>query len=215
MDEKTPQKNVVYPRGTYLFRRNDPSHELYIVKRGKLKIFKTEGDVEIEFDEAGPGEVIGELAALDGGLRTASVVAIEDTEVFVIPYDDFQKIVRQIPDWLKKITMILVQRLREVDSKIDFRMNGDKSVHAAALLWLMSAARGAGSPQTEVSLKNYEDELFDILNVPLADSEKILETLAKNNLITIDKNKIIISNYERLEQFCKPVFEETADALLT
>ena len=65
-----------------------------------------------------PGELIGELAALDGGTRSASVVALEPAEILVLAPDDFRAFLAAHPSASLALVQRLGQRLRYADSKI-------------------------------------------------------------------------------------------------
>jgi CRP-like cAMP-binding protein len=206
-------KTALFKKGSYIFRQNESSRELYILKKGHVKVFKMEGEIEIEFESAGPGEVVGECAALDGGTRSATVMAMEDTEAFVVSPEDFSKIIIQMPDWIKKISVILVQRLREVDSKIDYRMSNDKTPHAAALISFMTYSNLAEASGTgfEIPEKAVSNELMDILNLTPQDAVEIIDHLQKQKLLTLEHSKIVISDREKLDQYGALIFNSSEE----
>ena len=71
---------VSVPAGAVLFERGDPGDALYVVRSGRLEAVID--DVVVR--EAGRGEVLGELALLTGGPRTATVRARRDAEVYAV-----------------------------------------------------------------------------------------------------------------------------------
>ena len=149
MTETNPPHNArFFRKGEFLFRENENSRDVYIVNSGRVRVFKMEGGIEIELDTIGPGGVIGEIAAVDGGDRSASVLAVEDTNAFVITPEEFAGITGKIPEWLHKISSILAHRLREADARINCNLEPDKTPHVAAAISLitysgMCAARGS------------------------------------------------------------------------
>src|ERR1051326_6626027 len=68
-----------------IFHYGDPGGEIFILRsgRGELFVESTEGE-KIVLAENEPGDVIGELSFLDGGPRTATAVASEDTQMLVL-----------------------------------------------------------------------------------------------------------------------------------
>jgi len=73
--------------GTLLFSENDDATAMYIVKTGKLKIYRDRSSGEISLGFIQPGEIVGEMALFDATApkkRLASVKAVEDTLVVVI-----------------------------------------------------------------------------------------------------------------------------------
>jgi CRP-like cAMP-binding protein len=112
-ESKTPHDRIFrYRKGELLFRENDDTQDFFIIKSGSVRVFKKQGQKEITLDILGPGMVAGEIASIDNVKRTASGVAISDTEVIMISRDIFSRIIEKIPDWFRKIAQILVQRLR-------------------------------------------------------------------------------------------------------
>lgn len=74
-------KPVILAPGECLFRQGDAGRDGYIIVRGRVRITaERRGFVSI-INELGPGEMLGELAIIDGGPRTATATALEPTEL--------------------------------------------------------------------------------------------------------------------------------------
>lgn len=203
------QSHVVrFHKGSFLFRQNDTSRDLFIIQEGFVRIFKTEGNVEIDLDSVGKGMVIGEIASIDGGVRTASGYALEDTDAIVIPAAEFQRVLASVPDYLKKIALILVQRLRAVDSKINRSIEGDRTAHVAAIISLVSYTQYCAPCLNgyEINLKFLENEIMDLLNIPLSEIAEILEKLQKKGFIIIEKTKCILSSKSDIDEMAGHLF---------
>lgn len=71
-------------KGEVLFQQGDLGDQAYLIEQGKLRITAIRKGVELTLNEIGLGEMVGELALIDGGPRTATVVALEDTELKAI-----------------------------------------------------------------------------------------------------------------------------------
>ena len=123
--QATQNRVSLFRKGELLFRENENSQDFYIIKSGSVRIFKKMGQKEVTLDTLGPGMVAGEIASIDNVARTASGIALSDTEVIVIPRSSVEKILEKIPDWFRKIAQILVQRLSEVDEKISRALKSD------------------------------------------------------------------------------------------
>ncbi len=203
--------------GTFLFKEGDSSKDLYVVQFGKIRIYKTEAGVEIDLAEVGAGGVVGEVAAIDGGTRSASGVAVETSEVLVVPIEDFNRILNKIPDWFRKIATILVQRLREVNANIHRTMGGECAAQIAALMALMTSSpcASSGPEGFEIAQKNLENELVDVLQLQLSDVTQALAQLDKQGLVEIGKGKVVVKNREKLEELGKSVFKDTQSAPAT
>lgn len=90
-----------------------PTSVLFILE-GRVKLTKvaTSGR-EVVLELRGPGDVVGELGAIDGGERSASVVAIDDVEVLTIPAERFNAILRERAGLTHRLLVTVVARVRE------------------------------------------------------------------------------------------------------
>jgi CRP-like cAMP-binding protein len=219
MNEETFKNRQVVRRekGEFFFRQNEPSQELFIMKKGTARVYKTEGNVEIDLDIVGPGGIFGEIAAIDGGKRSASVISTENAEAYVIPVEEFQKISLKIPDWFQKIATILVHRLREVDGKIDRNMDGVRTNHVAAALMLIACSETTKivEGKLEMGQKFLENELMDMLSMKLSDVTESLNILAQQRVIAVDKGRVNIVDKEKLDELAQTVFAAVAEAPVT
>jgi CRP-like cAMP-binding protein len=84
-----------YRPGERVFERGRPSREVYFVIEGAVNVVRTtQMGRELTFATAHAGEAVGELGALDGSPRSASVVAVEDALVAVLAAEAFVELVR-------------------------------------------------------------------------------------------------------------------------
>ena len=71
--------------GTVLFHQGDPAEDTYIVVTGRFGVFVDAGIGTRMIAQIGPGELVGEMSLLTGEPRSATVVALRDSEVVRIP----------------------------------------------------------------------------------------------------------------------------------
>lgn len=213
LKDKPVEHIVSFKKGDYLFRQYDTTQDLFILRKGSIRIFKTEGGIDIDLDIIGPGNVVGEIASIDGGTRTATGVALEDGDALLIPAAEFQSILASIPEWFRKIALILVQRLREVDSRISRSIEGDRTNHVAALLSLLAFTDKckAGTDGFEIDLKTAEYQIVDLLNMSLADVASSFDNLEALRYLRIEKSRIVLANREALDLLAEKVFQSTTE----
>jgi CRP/FNR family cyclic AMP-dependent transcriptional regulator len=191
-----------FRKGELLFRESENSQDFFIIKSGSVKIFKKAGAREVTLDTLGPGMVAGEIASIDNVTRTASGVALSDTEAIVIPRPAVEKILETIPDWFRKIAQILVQRLREVDEKISRSLKSDYSGYVAAVISLISYSEKAkkGDHGFEIDQKFLEYEIMDLLTIPLAEVQTAMEKLVAQGILNMQGGKVVLTNREACEK---------------
>lgn len=107
-------------KGTVLFRKGDTGTNLCVVCAGSVRIsVPSEQGQDAVFNVIPPGEIFGEIALLDGGVRTADAVAIEDTELLVIERRDFIPLVREHPEIAMKLIEMVCARLRRTSEQVE------------------------------------------------------------------------------------------------
>lgn len=108
-----------YKAGTTVFFQDDPSDSLYIVLAGSAKIFQTSEDGRDRIlSILRPGDAFGELAMIEGRPRSASVQALDNTEMLVLARKDFESYARESPAVLWKLLQTLCDRLRHMTEDV-------------------------------------------------------------------------------------------------
>jgi len=104
---------VSVPAGQMVFEVNDPGGTMYVIRSGRAEVFFNDDTGErIVLESPGPGEVFGEISFLDGGGRTASVLATEDLDALAVDREDLDKLFRVHPQAGLDIIQAMGNRLR-------------------------------------------------------------------------------------------------------
>ncbi len=181
----------VFKRGTLMFIEGESGREMYILRTGKVKILKQEGDRTVELAVLGAGSVLGELSLLDNQPRGATGQVIEEVIATVIDETILEATMAKIPAWLVSVIKIVVSRLRETNKR-----NGDDVVRnnmagvINILLLLQSKKLAMVEGHIVVPLARLKEEVYSITGVSSGDTEKILTILILKELavITADHN---------------------------
>lgn len=102
----------------YLMREGEESANMYYLQSGTLAIYKRKGNVEHQIGTIYSGELVGEMSFLDKKPRSASVRAIQDCTLIIIPIDKFQKYLDGQPPWFRALITTLLDRLRRANTRI-------------------------------------------------------------------------------------------------
>jgi MFS superfamily sulfate permease-like transporter len=102
---------VAWPAGHVVFRSGDPGSTLYLVTRGRASVHIVQGDGDIRLVSFAPGAVIGELALLDRGPRSATVTVDEDLAGFGLSAAAFDGLCQRQPDIAIKLLAALGHEL--------------------------------------------------------------------------------------------------------
>lgn len=106
------------PAGTTLFSEGDQAHDLIVINRGEVKITTVAlSGQELVIEVLGPGELLGELSAIDGEPRSANAVALTDVEFTAVPLDRFLTYLQTNPASMGSLLSVLVRRLRQANRR--------------------------------------------------------------------------------------------------
>jgi CRP/FNR family transcriptional regulator, cyclic AMP receptor protein len=105
-----------FDKGETIFAYGDPGEAVYVVHSGTVQVYveNTEGD-KIILAENPPGELFGEISLLDGGARTATAVAVDATECFVLDRARLLELITKHPHAAIDLLTVMGRRLRVTD----------------------------------------------------------------------------------------------------
>ena len=104
---------VAIEAGRTLVEQGRTGHEFFLILEGEAVVRRNNRKVAT----LGPGQHFGELAILDRGPRSASVVANTDMRVLVLGQREFVGVLDSIPGMSSKLLTTMAQRLREADTR--------------------------------------------------------------------------------------------------
>lgn len=108
------------PRHTVVLNAGDSTDNIYFVLSGSLKVQVSDEDGrEVILSKLGPGELFGEMGVLDENPRSATVLAVEPSQVVVMGKADFKQCLIDNPDVALFIMRNLTKRLRMADRNIE------------------------------------------------------------------------------------------------
>jgi diguanylate cyclase (GGDEF)-like protein len=113
--------------GAVLWKEGDPGDEVVLLIEGKLEVTTNspEGDLHV-VSTLKPGEVLGEIACLDGGPRSAGVRAVSDCRLARCSAKEFREFLRQRPDFLEDLLLHQVKLVRQLTQK--FTWNRQRAI---------------------------------------------------------------------------------------
>ncbi|HUU29195.1 MAG TPA: cyclic nucleotide-binding domain-containing protein [archaeon] len=120
--------NRKYHKGDIIFKEGKTGDCCYVVKSGRVEVFKMQRGKEVKLAELCEYEFFGEMSLLDPNnrLRSASVRAIEDSDVIIMSKEMFQQYLGQLTPGIQNLIRTLVIRLRKTNAQL--RYYQDKEV---------------------------------------------------------------------------------------
>jgi small-conductance mechanosensitive channel len=105
----------LFSDGEVIVRQGEESDELFIILAGEVAVVIGTGEEEVEVTRLGAGKFFGEMALVTGEKRKATVKAIRDCELLVIDHDAFEHVLRERPEVVDQLSVVLAERQLELD----------------------------------------------------------------------------------------------------
>ena len=99
-----------YEAGAYVIEQGESGRDLFVILEGSLSVTLSMGSAGAEVAKLGPGALLGEIALLRDGLRTASAVAMIPTRAFRLLFEDMGYILQNNPDLAVHLQGLAKQR---------------------------------------------------------------------------------------------------------
>lgn len=199
-DLSSERKQQSYRRKVDIFLEGNASQWLYFINQGQVKTYRTSEDgKELVTALLGPGDFLGYLALLDDRrMHTETATALEETEVSLIPPDDFFKLLYSNREVAGTFIKMLSRHLAEREEQLlHVAYHSVRQRVAEALLKLAQSKSKAGTP-TVVAVAHK-----DLAGLTGTVKETVTRTLAdfkEEGLIRIDRMKITLLDEEGLRR---------------
>ena len=137
-----------YPGGSPVIRESEQGDLFFVILRGEVKVFVDSPDGrEVVLSHLQSGDFFGEMALLEGETRSASVTALTDCEVAVLPRSEFLAVLARDFSLTRKILQTLSARLRKANEVIESMALLDVGGRLAR--YLLRLADESGQPPVE------------------------------------------------------------------
>jgi CRP-like cAMP-binding protein len=123
-----------HPAGTVLFREGERGKTMYVIRSGKVNIWKHISNSDLTLAVLGPGEFFGEMALLEGLPRSAGATVVEDAQLIELEGGAFETLIRKNTEIAVRLMRRLSSRLREADRQIQALMSRSGAARALSLV---------------------------------------------------------------------------------
>lgn len=195
--------------GEILFRKGDPGRQLYGVLEGRLKIYSSGADGrEVVFGLSDPGDVTGEIALLDSEPRSATVVALEPTELLMLDRRDFLPFLQRHPSVAIRLAEILAERLRRLSELAEDSVLLALRARLAKKLVALARSYGRETGEgTRIELKLSQQALGDMVGTSRESINKQLRAWTQQGLVKSQRGFITLCSPSELESLARFAFD--------
>ncbi len=208
LDKETIEKIIKsgvtqsYKKNSIILSEDDTGSALFVIAKGKVKISRrSNDDKEVILAILGESDFFGEMSLLDGMTRSATVVAIEDSKLFIIQRSEFLDLLKKYPEVSIALLTELTKRLRASSMKIKaLSLKDAEGKVATVLLQLADEVGKIRQGLVEIENLPYQQELANMAGTSRETISRTLHAFAKKGLVELDGSKLRIINYEKFKE---------------
>ncbi len=190
----------IYKKKDDIYNENSYPKGIYFISKGKVKIYNTNDyGKELITELHKEGDFFGYLSLLQDEKHTSSATAMEDSEIYMIPKDDFFALIYKNADVSRKFIELLSNNLRETEKQlVKLAYNSVRKRVAEALVKLSDKYKKEGDQKFSMSVSRE-----DLANIVGTATETVIRTLSdfkEDNYIEVTGGTITILDYDKLSK---------------
>src|ERR671920_2442360 len=191
-----------YARGDVLFHEGDDAGAVFVLLDGRVKAAQVSDGREVILAFPGPGELLGELAAIDGRPRSGTVRAIDDVEALVVPGSAFRGFLERRPRIALVLLRAVVARLRESDRQlVDYAVNDVVVRVAGRLVELCDRFGSDDGTGIDIGLAITQDELAAWAGASREAVAKGMALLRTLGWVQTERRRILVLDLPALRRY--------------
>lgn len=201
MDRITRMQAVKKRQPIYL--PGDPANTVYLLKKGRVKISTTaRSGKELTFEILEPGEIFGELEALEESHRETQAEALDDALICAIRREDFSRYLSSHPDLALQLTKLIGLRLRKIQSRVEDLVFRDVPARLANLLLELSKSEGVpDGTGIRIRVKITHQEMANLIGCSRETVSTTLGHFRDDGLIRMEARTITVLDPHALSRF--------------
>lgn len=191
-----------YPAGTRVFHEGDRSDACYIIRSGTFRVTREHPDGRaITLATLGPGDIVGELAMLDGEVRSASVETLGgDGDLIALPARDVRALLRKHPEITVKMVAALTRRLRAANERISRQSFQTVPSRVAGVLSQMVAEEKRDGDRP-ITIRMNQADLAQLAGTSRESVSRFLADLERAGVVRAGRGQVTVLEPERLGNY--------------
>jgi CRP-like cAMP-binding protein len=190
-------REIRFAKGEMLFARGDPGTRLYLIVEGRVRVaVVTDEGRELSFRHATAGDLLGEIAALDGGPRSADAIALAPVTAYGLECCDFRQLYSAQAALAPALVAFLCRRIRETSEQLEaIALHPIEARLARFLLMALGNRQAPAGKRIPLELGFSQSELAQLLGASRPKVNAALGLLQRTGAIGRTADRI----------FCDPI----------
>lgn len=191
-----------FPKGARVFHEGDESDACYVIREGEVRVTREHSDGRaIALATLGPGELVGELAMIDGGVRSASVEALTDIELLAVSAADMRGLLERNADITSKLVVALTKRLRETNERISRQSFQTVPSRVAGVLSQLVEDDNAEFGRDGVTIRMNQADLAQLAGTSRESVSRFLAVLERAGVVRVGRGRVTVLEAPRLRAY--------------
>jgi len=190
-----------FKKESIILMEEDESGSLFIIAKGKVKVTRTSSDGrEVILNILSDSDIFGEMSLIDGLTRSATVIALEPSELFIIQRNQFLEFLKEHPEISIAVMQELSKRLRSADMQIKSLSLKDAEGKVATVIVQLANDQGRiRQGAVEIEKLPLQQDLANMAGTSRETISRTLHTFAKKGLIELEGSKLRIFEFEKFK----------------
>lgn len=191
--------------GQLVLGDSDPGREVFFVLSGQVRatLYSASGR-EVSFRDLGPGEMFGEIAAIDGGPRSANVVALVPTELGILDHRSFLDLVHREPAVADNLLRKLAGLVRSLSERV-YEFSLPVSVRIVHELLRLCEQAGATEGRVVLSPVPRHADIASRVSTHREAVSRTLAQLQREGLVVRRPGALVVDDVDRLRRWLEEV----------
>ncbi|MFQ6617511.1 MAG: Crp/Fnr family transcriptional regulator [Fidelibacterota bacterium] len=187
-----------YKKNNMILIEEDFGDSLFFINKGKVKVTRiSEDGREVILSILSEGDFFGEMSILDGETRSANVISMDESEVFVLKRGDFLNLLERYPKIAISLLQELAMRLRKSDQQIESLSLSDAENRVAQVILRLAADIGKHKlGQVVIEDLPLQQDLANMAGTSRETISRMLKLFSRKEYIRKEGRRLTILNYE-------------------
>ena len=195
--------------GEVFYTPRDPDGRLFILKKGRVRIYKMEGSREFTLEVVDAGTVFGEVAFTEHRLRDAYAQSTEPSILLAMERSDVERLILQKPKVGLRLVSLLSERLRYYETRIeDVTLKGVPARLASLILFLIQSEGLRVPGEIRLPTRYTHEHLGTMIGANREAVTRAFGRLQDEGAVQLRRRLIYVEDVEALERVAGRLLEE-------
>jgi CRP/FNR family transcriptional regulator len=199
--------------GEVFYTPRQPDGKLFVLKQGRVRIYKMEGSREFTLEMVDAGTVFGEVAFTPHALRDAYAEAMEPSILLAMEREDVERLIREKPQVGLRMISLLSERLHYYETRLeDVALKGVPGRLASLILFLVESEGVKAPGELRLPTRYTHEHLGTMIGANREAVTRAFGHLQDEGAVQLRRRLIYVEDLEALERAAGRLLEEEAES---